>query len=69
MQFIMNMDKLIEEVRKVITESHLKGSRGSHNRVKEDVNAVDVKRMSQSKIDREITELKERLSIVTELLH
>ena len=64
----MSMGKLIEEVRKVTTESHLKGSRGSHNRVMEDANAVGVKRMSQSKFDREITELKERLSVVTELL-
>ena len=56
MQFIMSMDKLIEEVRKVIVDSHLKGSRGSHDRVKEDVNAVGFKRMSQSKFDREITE-------------
>ena len=61
----MSMDKLIEEVRKVIIDSHLKGSRGSHNRVKEDASAFGVKRMSQSNFDREITDMKQRLSIVT----
>ena len=69
MQFIMSMDKLMEVVKKVVVENHLNGSRGSRNRAKEYASVVGVKRMSQSKIDREITELKERLSIVTELLH
>ena len=41
----MSMDKIIEEVRKVIVDSHLKGSRGSHNKM-EDASAVGVKRMS-----------------------
>ena len=67
MQFIMSKDKLIEEVRNVIVDSHLKGSRGSHNRVKYDANAVGVRGVSQSKFDRELIELKERLSLVTEL--
>ena len=68
MQFIMSMDKLIEEVRKVIIDSHLKGSRGSHNRTREDANAIGVKRMSQSSLDREVTKLKKRLSKMGELL-
>ena len=59
----------MEVVRKVIVDNHLRGSRGSHDRVKKDGSVVGVKRMSQSKINREITKLKERLSIVTELLH
>ena len=69
MQFIMSMGKLMEMVWKVATENHLKGSRGSHNRTREDARANGVKRMSQSKFDREVVELKERLSKVTELLH
>ena len=32
----------MEVVRKVIVDNHLKGSRGSHNRVKEDASAVGV---------------------------
>ena len=65
LQFIMSMDKLMEVVKKVIVDGHLKGSRGIHNRVKKDSSAVDIKRISQSKFDIEITELKERISIVT----
>ena len=65
----MSVSKLIEEVWKMATESHLKGSKGSHNRTKEDARASDVKRMSQSKFDREVTELKERLSKLAKLLH
>ena len=57
----------MEVVWKVATESHLKGSRGSHNRTREDAIAMGVKRMSQSKFDREVVELRERLSKVTEL--
>ena len=59
----------MEVVRKVIVDNHLKGSRGSHNRTREDARANGVKRMSQSKFDREVVELKERLSKVTKLLH
>ena len=55
----------MEVVKKVIVDGHLKGSRGIHNRVKKDSSAVDIKRISQSKFDIEITELKERISIVT----
>ena len=51
------------------TESHLKGSRGSHNRTRKDARANGVKKMSQSKFDKEVTELKKRLSKVTKLLH
>ena len=65
----MKVGKLIEVVWKVDTEIHLKGSRGSHNRTKEDTRAMGVKRMSQSKSDREVAELKERLSKLTELFH
>ena len=55
----------MEVVWKVDTESHLKGSRGSHNRTREDARENGVKRMSQRKFDREVVELKERLSKVT----
>ena len=47
------------------TDSYLKGLRGSHNRTTEYVSAIGVKRMSQSSFDREVTELKKRLSKVT----
>ena len=53
----------------MIVDSHLKGSKGSHNRTREDARANGVKRMSQSKFDREVTELKKGLSKVAELLH
>ena len=59
----------MEVVWKVATEIHLKGSRGSNNRTREDAKANGVKRMSQSEFDREVAKLKERLSKVTELLH
>ena len=59
----------MEEVWKMATESHLKGSKGSHNRTREDPRASDVKMMSQSEFEREVTELKKGLSKVTELLH
>ena len=53
----MSVGKLIEEVWKVATGSHLKGSKGSHSRTKEDAIANGVKRMSQSEFDREVTEI------------
>ena len=59
----------MEVVWKVATKIHLKGSKGSHGRTKKDARASGVKRISQSKFDREVTELKKRLSKVTELLH
>ena len=59
----------MEVVGKVDTEIHLKGSRGSHNRTREYARENGVKRMSQRKFDREVAELKERLSKVIELLH
>ena len=65
----MSVGKLIEEVWKVTTESHLKGSKGNHSRTKEDARASGVKRMSQSEFDREVIELKKGLSKLTELLH
>lgn len=69
LKFIMSVGKIIEEAWKVSTEIHIKGSRGSHNRPREDARENGVKRMIQAKFDREVTELKKRLSEVTELLH
>ena len=69
LQFIMNVGNLIEEVWKVTTEIHLKGSKGSHSGTKEDSREIGVKRMSQREFDREVTELKKGLSKVVELLH
>ena len=65
----MSVEKLVEVVWKVATESHLKGSRGSHTRTREYSRENGVKRMSQRKFDREVADLKEILSKVTELLH
>ena len=59
----------MEVVEKMIVDSHPKGSKGSHSRTKEDARANGVEKMSQSKFDREVAELKEKLSKVTELLH
>ena len=64
----MSMGKLIEEVRKLNDDSHLKGSRGSHNRTREDARENGVKRTGKRKFDREVTKLKKRLSKVTKLL-
>ena len=59
----------MEEVWKVATKSHLKGSKGSRNSTRKDTKASGVKRMSKISFDREVTKLKKRLSKVTELLH
>ena len=59
----------MEVVWKVAIEIHLKGSKGSHSRTREDARASGVKMMSQSSFDREFTELKKGLSKVVELLH
>ena len=59
----------MEVVWRVAIENHLKGSIGSHNRTREDARENGVKRMSQSKFDREVVELEERLSKMTKLLH
>ena len=48
----MSVGKLMEVVWKVATEIHLKGSKGSHNRTREDDKASGVKRMSQSIFDK-----------------
>ena len=69
MQFIMSVGKLMEVVWKVATESHLKGLRGSHNRTSEYARPNSVKRISQRELDKEVTELKKRLSKVIKLLH
>ena len=50
--------------KKMITDSHSRGSERSHNRIrmkKEDAKA-NGKRMSQEEIDKEIVELKEQLT-------
>ena len=50
LQFIMSVGKLIEEVWKVATESHLKGSKGSHSRTREDARENGVKRDESKQI-------------------
>ena len=65
----MSVGKIIEELWKVATESRLKGSKGSHSRKREHARENGVKRMGQSIFDKEVIELKKRLSKVTELLH
>ena len=59
----------MEEVWKVATKSHLKGSKRNRSKTKEDTKASGVKRMSQSEFDREVTELKKGISKVAEMLH
>ena len=59
----------MEEVWKMATEIHLKGSKGSHSRTKEDATTSTVKRMIQSSFDKEVTKLKKGLSKVAKLLH
>lgn len=53
MQFIMDMEELVEGTRKVITQDHLKGSRKGHKKVK---------KTSQIEFDRKLIELEVRIS-------
>ena len=69
LQFTMSVGKIIEEVWNMNIEIYLNGSRGIHNRTREYSSAIGVKRMSQRIFDKEVNELKKRLSKVTELLH
>ena len=52
MQFITSVGKLMEVVWKVATKGHIEGSRGIHNKTREDARANGVKRMSQRKFDK-----------------
>jgi len=51
------------------TDSHGRGSKRCHKQRKEDSRAIGREHMSQEEFDREIVELKERLSIIMKLLH
>lgn len=64
----MVMEELIEEVRKVITENHLKGSRKGHKKAKKGARADGIEKMSQTELDKKLTELEERISLLTESL-
>ena len=64
----MDMEELVEEVRKVITENHLKGSRNGHKKVNKDARANGINNMGQIEFDKKLTELEERISLLIELL-
>lgn len=64
----MDMEELVEEVRKVITENHLKISRKGHKKSRKDSKADGIKKMSQIEFDIKLIELEEIISILTELL-
>ena len=68
MQFMMDMEELVEEVRKVITENHLKGSRKGHKKSRKDAIEDGIKKMSQIEFDTKLTELEERINLFTEML-
>jgi len=48
--------------------SHIKGSKGSHDRLKEDASTVGIKGVCQKEFDKEVIEIKERLSKMMKLL-
>jgi hypothetical protein len=53
---------------KMTIDGHYKVSERSHNGGKEGGKANDIKRLSQEELDKEFSELKERLNIIMELL-
>ena len=65
---MMDMEKLVEEARKVIYENHLKGSRKGHKKEKKDARAYGIKKMSQIEFDRKLTKLEEIISLLRKLL-
>ena len=69
LQFMMDMEELIEEVRKVIFENHLKGSRKGYKKERKYLRADGMRRMSQREFDKKIIELEEIISLLIELLH
>ena len=52
----------------MIVNSHIKGLKGIHDRLKKNASTVSVKRVCQEEIDQEIVEIKERPGKMMELL-
>ena len=65
---MMDMEELVEEVRKVIYENNLKGSRKGHNKSRKDAKAYGINKMSQIEFDMNLTELEVRINALTKLL-
>ena len=64
----MDMEDLVEVMREVIDKNHIKGSKRGHKKERKDSRADDIKRKSQIEFDKKIVEIKERMSVLTELL-
>jgi hypothetical protein len=62
------MDNLIEKEKKMNIDGHAKSSSVSHNRMKENSNAIGRKRMSDEKFGREMVEVKEHINMLMKLL-
>ena len=68
LQSNMDMEDLVEVMREVIDKNHIKGSERGHKKERKDSIADDIKRKSQIEFDKKIVEIKERISVLTELL-
>jgi hypothetical protein len=66
---LMKKEKKMTVEKKMIVDSHVKGSKGSQKGVKEDARVNGIKkRMSDEEFDREFNEIKVQLNILMELL-
>jgi len=68
MQLRVDKGNFTKEDMEMTTYGHVRGSNRSHNQRRENAKAIEKIRMSQEELDREFTELKERLSISMEIL-
>ena len=68
MQYRIDMKELIEVMRKVIIENHIKGLKRGHKKAMKDDREDGIKRKSQIEFDKKLVEIKSRISVLTEIL-
>ena len=62
----MSEELMMKEEKKMITDSHIKGSKRSHNRRYEKKNSKeDGKRLRQEEIDKELAKIRKELDVLT----
>ena len=61
----MDMEALVEVMREVIIENHLKGSKRHHKKIKKDTKVDGMKRKIQIEFDRKLVEIEARFSVST----
>ena len=54
--------------KKLTTDGQMRGSNGSHNRVKKDASEVGTKKMSDEKFDKEMAAIEAHLDVLMKLL-